>query len=394
MQKLLVVSSYPEKGSTHSKRTVGVASYTKILLEGLVKNTNWKVKVFAEKIGRTSHYKEKGVEIERVWERGNLASIFELFTKIIKSDSKKVLLSFEIYLFGGLIHSLAGILGLLAARISGKKTFVLLHQVAVDFQNLEANKFKASLLNILSNAFYFLVKNASSEIYVFEKALKDKLGGENKIKVLPHLVPDTKKINKETARKKLGLATNKLAALYFGYIAPYKGVDWLVKNWPEGNMDLIIAGGINPNHKNDPKISQFVKSVGKKAKEKGIRVSGFVNERDIKYYFSACDLIILPYKMFFSSSGPLALAFSYGKPVLISSVLGDYAKTIDFKKALKSSGLKEKDIVFEFKEESLKKSLGYVSKNKSKFQKLALGIKNSRSLANISKSLKDFLVNV
>lgn len=390
MQKLIAITSYPDFGETHSKNTVGVASYTKTLLEGLVMfDPSRKVKIFADDVYKKKSYKENGIEVKRVWKRNHLGSLFNLFLKTAKENSKDVLVSFEIGLFGNLLSAFFGVLGILFLKLFGKRTHILLHQVATDFKGLEKNKFKASVLNLFSKLFYSLLKISSTQIYVFEQNLRQKLGGE-KVKVLPHLILPTKKVEKKAARKRLGLSGSKTYGLYFGYFAPYKGVDWLVKSWPKSS-ELIVAGGINPNYKNDKKIVDFVKKVETLGNKKNITLTGFVAERDIKYYFSACDFVVLPYKMFFSSSGPLSLAFAHKKPVLLSKTLKNYAVSEDFKNALKISGLGVNDIVFEFNDKSLVKSINKLKKNKKKFEVFAEEIGKARSIKNISLKLSEYL---
>ena len=54
---------------------------------------------------------------------------------------------------------------------------------------------------------------------------------------------------------------------------------------------------------------------------KRISMTGFVPEENISNYYSVADLCMIPYREFISSSGPLSLALSYQRPVILSKEL-------------------------------------------------------------------------
>jgi glycosyltransferase involved in cell wall biosynthesis len=231
------------------------------------------------------------------------------------------------------------------------------------------------------------------QVWVFEEIFREKLGGGKKIKVLPHLVPEVDVIPQVKAREKLGLKKNGRYVLCFGYISPYKAVDWLVNNWPKNQKaELIVAGGINPNHRNNHKVVNFVNNFTKVAKLNNIKVTGFIPENEIKYYFSAVDAVILPYKVFLSSSGPLAFAFAYKKPVFLSTPLKNYLKTIDLSSALKESSLKRDDIIFDFTADSLGKVLKSLEKAK-RFEIFGGIMRAKRSIIQIAYLLNSYLIS-
>jgi glycosyltransferase involved in cell wall biosynthesis len=273
-------------------------------------------------------------------------------------------------------------------RVKGKKTVTLLHQVVNDFQELEKSSFKTHFLNFSKNILYSLVKLASSNVIVFEEQLKKYLGNNSNIAVVPHYIPTVKTISKNLARKKLGLSEKQKYVLYFGYLSPYKGIDWLVENWPtQAKNQLIVAGGINPNHSQNVKMKNFVDSVNSAAKKKNILTTGFVKEAELALYFSAVDAVILPYKLFMSSSGPLSFALAYKKPILFSQPLAEYAKTADFKSALHSAQLKLSDFIFDFKAQDLTRVLSTVSTKKKNFDIFSEQMSLSRQKPTIAKQL-------
>jgi len=393
MKNLLVVTSYPEKGVIHSKKTVGIASYTKTLLQGLIKYTDdFKITILAEYFNQANSYLEEGLQIERIWQRNNLVSFFKLGSKIIHSKNDSLILSFEAYMFGSPLYNLLVLFFLLIAKLQGKKIYILLHQVPSNLKLLESNYFKALLFNLAKKILFFNLNLIAHKIIVFEEQLEQQFGFTKKTITLPHLIPTVQVLEKNKARQILGWDLKKFYCLYFGYLAPYKGIDCLLENWPNlANKKLIIAGDINPNHKKNQAILNFVATLKKKAQEKNVIMTGFIPEKDIATYFSAADLIILPYRTFMSSSGPLSLALAYQKPILLSKPLAAYTKSSDFQRALKAANLSINDIIFEFKQKNLLNSLENIQQKQSKLEQFASFISRERSLPTISKKLANII---
>jgi glycosyltransferase involved in cell wall biosynthesis len=380
-RNVVIITSYPKRGEIHAPETVGVASYTKQLL------TVWqqvepdrKLEVWAEQWStQQESYVEDKIRVKRCWHRGNFWSITQILEEVLKTPTKTVMVSFEAYMFGNLWLAGWAVLGLIGARMRGKRIIILLHQVVGDFKDIEKNKWKASWQNHLKRIFYQAILWASTKVVVFESALKDKLGTNKKIVVIPHLIPQVTPIDQTQAKQQLGWKANRKYALCFGYIAPYKGIDQLVKDWPkEGDFKLVIGGGINPNHVQDAEIIQFVDQVEKLADEREVKVTGFIKEELIPVYFSACDVVILPYPAFISSSGPMALAIAYGKPILMNQALEKYQQTPDFNQALKQAGMKMSDLIYSVSPDSLTLALHNLPINQSKIDNYLKIIREAR----------------
>src|SRR3989338_475723 len=111
--QLLVISSYPEKGSVHGAGTVGIASYTKNTLLNILKaaqsaGSDLKITVLAEKLEKSSEseYFENGLEVKRIWKRSSLLSYLSILAVSLKSDAGKILVELEVSMFGGPIYLL------------------------------------------------------------------------------------------------------------------------------------------------------------------------------------------------------------------------------------------------------------------------------------------------
>ncbi|MBD2028219.1 glycosyltransferase family 4 protein [Leptolyngbya sp. FACHB-711] len=150
-----------------------------------------------------------------------------------------------------------------------------------------------------------------------------------KATVIPHGHYRTvygKAIAPAEARAILGLPPTGKIYLSLGMLRPYKGIERFLQTWqrnPEvaANHTLLIAG----KTLDDVYGQQLTKQV---AGTKGaILHLGFVKDHLIPIYFSAADVVVLPFENVLTS-GSLILAMSYGKPIIaprspgISETLG------------------------------------------------------------------------
>ena len=392
---LTVITSYPQRNNIHGEQTVGVASYTKNTLLTLKKmRPELKIKVLADILTDEGEYEEENIQVKRLWRRKNLKDVFRLFSQIPSQQEGPLIVAFEAYMFGGLFYTGIFLLELMILRALGKKIYLILHQVVDDFSPLEKNPIKRLLLNVLSSMFYRALLLSSFKTIVFEERLKTSLKNNKKIVVIPHAVEAWQEIDQATARKKLGLVPDTFYVLYFGFLSPYKGVEELIEIWDiQQSNQLIIAGGGNPQHMNEPLYRNSVEGLEKKAAAKGIEVTGFVPEVKITLYYAASDLVILPYKLFMSSSGPLSFAFWFEKPVLLSKPLEGYFETEDFKKALSKLSLEKENILFKFDSQDLLRKIEWAKENKSLLANFSSLMRDYRSWNEIGKKYLDLLMS-
>ena len=109
--------------------------------------------------------------------------------------------------------------------------------------------------------------------------------------------------------------------LFFGLIREYKGLDLLidamgrddVKTYP---LSLIVAGEFY----DDAKVYyDKVSALG--LEEKVIFSNKFIDDKDVKSYFCASDLVVLPYKDA-TQSGVTQIAYHFEVPMLVTDVGG------------------------------------------------------------------------
>ena len=168
-------------------------------------------------------------------------------------------------------------------------------------------------------------------IFVHTKKMKKELLGdfnveESKVTVIPfginNVVPQTK-LTRSEAREKLNLNGDQKTLLFFGQIASYKGLEYLVLALKElgkrfSDIRLIIAGKVKQGHERYWKdVETLIKE--SHLEERIIKRIEFIPDEDVEIYFKAADALILPYT-FIYQSGPLFLAYNFGLPVIAADV--------------------------------------------------------------------------
>lgn len=395
---LIIISSYPEKDVLYSKKVCAVGGFTKNVINQL---PGHKI-ILTTTLGNKSDqvYEEKKNLIYRIFKRNHLISFIKLFFALGPfTNVKKILVQFEFSSFGDIKNTAIFPLLLLAIRLTGREIYFVFHQVIINLSDIaeylgwRENDRRIRFYNLFLKLFYRIVIYLSKKTIVLEEEFKHrllKIVNSSKIHVIAHGVDaNLASIDKRLAKKKLGIQTNKPIILYFGYLTWYKGAD-LIRNIAIRNKKFyfIIAGGPSFTQK---KKNHYVKYLKKFINlPTNVRLTGFVEEKKIPIYFSASDLVILPYRTMISSSGPLSLAFSFEKPVVLSNKLKAYIKSKDFRSNFIKSGLYTSQL---FKDLNKNKKLDLNSKLKSKLIRFSKLMKNSRQYKVISNEYSNILKN-
>ena len=104
-------------------------------------------------------------------------------------------------------------------------------------------------------------------------------------------------------------------ALFFGRISQYKGIDILIKSWKcvvarVPGSKLIIAG-------RGQDFTPYARMIGD---AKGFEVHNrFIPHTEVPRFFRRASVVVLPY-IEASQSGVVALAYAFGKPVVVTNV--------------------------------------------------------------------------
>lgn len=185
----------------------------------------------------------------------------------------------------------------------------------------ERKPFDKLLTKFFFNAVdYFIVLSESVKQDLLE------LYPASKYKLLPHPVYSNfgNPVDKEEAKHKLGIDAKKLI-LFFGFIRDYKGLDVLLKSMPlikDKDIKLIVAGEF---YSNKEKYFTLINEL--KINSQVFMFNEFIATDEVKYFFSAVDAVILPYKDA-TQSGIVQIAVNFARPVIATNV-GGLAEVIE-----------------------------------------------------------------
>lgn len=208
-------------------------------------------------------------------------------------------------------------------KLFGKKIVFTAHNI-----NQARRDAKDSALNRLTLKIQYRL---SDHIFVHTEEMKRELLSDFGVKqravtVVPYgmnnAVPDTGLTSAE-AKRRLGIASDERAILFFGAIAPYKGLDILLESFEaiaarDPRYRLVIAG--------KPKggCGEYLKSMQETIRRQGnegrvIQNIGYIADEQVETYFKAGDVLALPYREIFQS-GILFLGYGFGLPVVAADV--------------------------------------------------------------------------
>jgi glycosyltransferase involved in cell wall biosynthesis len=204
----------------------------------------------------------------------------------------------------------------------GKKIVLTVHNVNIgrrDSNDTWVNRLSLRIQYRLSDHIFVHTEGMKSEL------VRDFGVREEKVSVIPFGINNTVPVTTLSiaqAKRQLGISGSDKTLLFFGNIAPYKGLEYLISALTELlNNDqryrLIIVG--------KPKGSdEYWKQIHQGISRSGIRDR--VNERieyipdeETELFFKAADVLVLPYTRIFQS-GVLFLGYAFGLPTIAANV--------------------------------------------------------------------------
>jgi glycosyltransferase involved in cell wall biosynthesis len=205
-------------------------------------------------------------------------------------------------------------------RLLGKRIALTVHNV-----NARQRDGNDSLANRLTLKIQYRLVD---HLFVHTEGMKRALERDfdvpsSKISVIPFginsTVPNTALTSSE-ARKHLGLTDGQKVLLFFGNVAPYKGLEYLVEamallSRTSADYRLVIAGRV----KNCQPYWEAIQKQVSAIRPFVIEHSEFVPDAETEIYFKAADVLVLPYNQIFQS-GVLCLGYNFGLPVIASDV--------------------------------------------------------------------------
>jgi glycosyltransferase involved in cell wall biosynthesis len=136
---------------------------------------------------------------------------------------------------------------------------------------------------------------------------------------------DQGRVDRASARARLGLPADGEVALFFGYIRHYKGLDTLLEAWPRvrarRDVRLVVAGEAYE----DPSV--YHRLAAQAGGEPGVRMlERYLPDDEVEAVFKAADVVVLPYRSA-TQSGVTHVAYALGVPVITTDV-GGLAETV------------------------------------------------------------------
>ena len=132
----------------------------------------------------------------------------------------------------------------------------------------------------------------------------------SKVSVIPfginNTLPNTD-LTSAAAKRRLGLGIDEPTALFFGQIAPYKGLEYLVEALPailneQKKFRLIVAGKVRrkPGARRDVERRLLRLNCSDRV---GLRIE-HVSDEEAELYLKGADVLVLPYTDIFQSGLP------------------------------------------------------------------------------------------
>ena len=208
-------------------------------------------------------------------------------------------------------------------RLLGKRVVLTAHNV-----NGAARDDKDGWANRLSLRIQYRL---CDHVFVHTDAMKRELvaafgAKEQRVTVIPFGINDTmphSELKPAAARQRLGMAVNGRAVLFFGQIAPYKGLEYLIAAVAVlaktgEDVRLIVAGRVKRGSEGYwGSIRRSITDLG--IEDFVVQKIRFIPDDEVETYFKAADAVVIPYVDIFQSGVPF-LAFSFGLPVIATDV--------------------------------------------------------------------------
>jgi D-inositol-3-phosphate glycosyltransferase len=205
----------------------------------------------------------------------------------------------------------------------------LAKRIVLTVHNVNARKrdFQDTLLNRLTLQVQYRL---SDHIFVHTEQMKRELiemfgVQRERVSVIPfginNAVPNTRLTQRE-ARLRLNLPDHAKTILFFGNIAPYKGLEFLIAAFQQilarcDDYRLIIAGRPKNSERYWSIIQEAIRDHVKSGRV--LLRADYIPDEETELYFKAADVLVLPYRYIYQS-GVLFLGYSFGIPVLAADV--------------------------------------------------------------------------
>lgn len=168
----------------------------------------------------------------------------------------------------------------------------------------------------------YFIGSCDAFIVMSEKVKQDieKFTKTKPVQFTPHPVYNIfgESVERNTACEELKLNKDKKYILFFGFIRHYKGLDLLIEamQYVDDSVHLLVAGEFYEDKK------PYDDLIHKLQLESRVHIAdGYIPKEKVKYYFSAADMVVQPYREA-TQSGVTQIAYSFNKPMIVTNVGG------------------------------------------------------------------------
>jgi len=304
---LAVVTPFPP-------RLTGIGQYGYHLCQALARFGFFRrVVVVTERAGPTV-LSRHGVEECRSWPYGHPALGLRLLGALRRARADAVWVNFGLSMFGPSPAALlSGLMGLTAAALGGPPMTITLHEPGIigAFQGGEFGVSSAGQA-VLRLIVRWVARLGVVAVPLRSQAegLRRALGG-GRVVYIPHGTFDPPEALPEPPAP---------GVLFFGSIAPYKGLPTLLAAFerlraanPSAVLEIAGAG-----HPRFPEYGSALRLLARNAP--GVRWSGPVPEAGVRETFGRSTVVVLPYQAALGASSVLYRAAAWGRPVVASEL--------------------------------------------------------------------------
>jgi glycosyltransferase involved in cell wall biosynthesis len=334
--RICIVSGYPPNIGRG-------AESTSMLVEALSKCKEISEIYVLGNVASTSPSEERAhnIGVCRVWSQNCLKSLIKVPRQITRINPDIVHVIYGYLYYGKPVFSAVFILLLLFfLKILRKPVIVTIHQVFSIQEVTEKfrSRFATSLPMMVIKVGFILLNKAIGSLSTLVVAIHEKhveILKEYKVKAtyIPVGLSRRKLITREQAKRTLHMDGRRIL-LVFGFIVPYKGIEFAIQAMPKiiekfPDALLIIAGTIIPSLSSSKEVKDYVNDLKLKIERLGLSrnvlfIDSYIPEEEALLYFAACEVMILPYTEQSGPSEVQKVATIYEIPIVATNV--DYFK--------------------------------------------------------------------
>jgi glycosyltransferase involved in cell wall biosynthesis len=327
--KVCVVSGYPPGVGRGAEQIYN-------LVEELRRYSQLDITVLANRVsGAPPIETSDSLTVMRVWSPNSWSSVFTTVYQLIRLRPDIVHISHAPLYYGGAAFTAAFTsLLLLVAKVLRKKGLIWMENVyplsSVTRSTMERYYVSGSPLVIRLGLLFYtrLVGMLASQILVQTEVDLQTLKQYYKVRNARCLLIGVKgkRIAKEKAKRLLGLG-NQRVLLVFGFISRYKGIEYAIKALPRvaqvfPDSVLLIAGSVHPRYSEAGVTAEPLKLLASEVGMEGNVVfrDFYIPPTEHYLYYSAADIVVLPYLSLLGTSAVNFEAFLHHTPVVASDV--------------------------------------------------------------------------